>query len=98
MTGEPVPLSNAQQIVSKIEELQTLLQTASPQYESHLFIIHQALLKDEELAHLLTEEQVGVICAGLAKKKNVVIAEPEKKKGTTSGGKKLKDVQLGTDL
>lgn len=93
-TSEAVPLSNADQIVSQIEELQKMLQVASPGYESLLFTIHHNLSKDEELVHLLSEEQVGVICAGLAKKKNVVIAEVEKKGSKTAGGKKLKDVSL----
>lgn len=68
------PLTNAEQIVSRISELQEALTKTTPGYERILQVIHTALSKDEALTHLLTEEQVGVIVSGLARKKNVVIA------------------------
>lgn len=90
----PTPLPAAGIIVDKIAELQAALQTGAPQYESLLHTIHVALHKDEELTHLLTEEQVGILCAGLAKKKSVVIAASAAK-GKTASGKSLKDITLG---
>lgn len=92
---ESAPLPNADQLLSKIGELKSSLELATPGYESLLFEIHQRLAKDEELVHLLKEEDIGIILAGLSKKKNVVIAAPAKSKSTTSSGKKLKDVTLG---
>lgn len=92
-----VPLPQAEQISAKISLLQQQLQQQSPGYESLLHELHVALHADEEMVHLLTEEQVGIICAGLAKKKGIVIAAVEKK-GSTSSGKKLKEVTLGVDL
>jgi hypothetical protein len=89
----PTPLSQSAQILDKIAELQISLQKGAPNYEGLLHTIHVALMKDEELTHLLTEEQVGIICAGLAKKKNIIIAATAAK-GKLSNGKKLKDVTL----
>lgn len=96
---EPVvvstPLTNAQQIVDKINNLQACLQQNLPNYESLLHTIHVALSKDEECMILLTPEQVGVICAGLSKKKNIVIATSTSKTGNkTVSGKKLGEVTL----
>lgn len=71
-------------ISNRISELQTALSSASPGYENHLIIIHKALQKDEECVHLLTEEQIGVIVAGLSKKKNIVINEAIVKKTRSS--------------
>lgn len=89
----PTPLPQALIILDKIQELQVSLQTAAPNYESLLHTIHVALHKDEELTHLLTEEQVGIICAALAKKKGVIIAETAAK-SKTSSGKSLKNITL----
>lgn len=96
-TTESVPLDGFQQISHRLEELQSALQTQAPGYEGLLFRIHKDLQADPDLVHLLTDEQVGVLVAGLSKKKNVVIAEPEKLKSktkTADGKKSLKDVGL----
>lgn len=87
----PVPLSNAEQIVNKIEELKTLLQTGAPGYEGLLHTIHVALHKDPDTAHILTEEQIGIIVSGLSKRKGVIIQAATSKQ-KTSDGKKLKDI------
>lgn len=89
----PTPLPSASIIADKIAELQVALAAGAPQYESLLHTIHVALHKDDELVHLLTEEQVGVICAGLGKKKSIVIAASTAKT-KISGGRSLKDVTL----
>jgi len=89
----PTPLPQASIVIDKIAELQVSLQSGAPNYESLLHTIHQALFKDEELTHLLTEEQVSTICAGLAKKKQIIIAASAAKTKTSSG-KSLKDITL----
>lgn len=106
MTGDnqqqltPTPLSNAEQIINKIGDLQARLQAAAPGYEMLLQQIHIALSKDEEVVHLLSEEQIGIIVAGLAKKKGqVIIAASQKGQGKVLGSsgvgnKKLKDIEL----
>lgn len=94
-TMMPTPLTNAEQIINKIVELQQRLQAAAPGYESLLQTIHVALSKDEEVVHLLSEEHIGIIVAGLAKKKGQVIIDGARKgQGKTTTGKKLKDISL----
>lgn len=68
-----VALTAADLIINRIGELKEALQQSIPGYERMLQQIHTALAQDEEIVHLLTEEQIGVICAGLAKRKNVVL-------------------------
>lgn len=76
----PTTLGPAEIIKQKISELQVALQAAAPNYETLLITIHKALQKDEDVVHLLTDEEIGVICAGLSKKKDIVIAEATVKK------------------
>ena len=91
---QPAPLQGADVIKHKIGLLQEALQKQSPGYEQLLQTIHVALNKDEELVHLLSDEEVGTIVAGLSKKTNIVIAATESKsgKGKTATGKSLKEV------
>ena len=78
-TTETVPLSNVDQLRDKILSLRERLTTASPGWESHLHSIHKQLAEDESLSHMLTDEEVGIIVAGLSKRKGVVIAEQTKR-------------------
>ena len=96
----PTPLPAIEVISEKIATLKQQLETAAPGYESLLHQIHTVLIKDESLSHLLSEEQIGVIVSGLSKKKNIIIAEVEKKskKNVTSTGKSLKEVKIGLDI
>lgn len=80
------PLSNVDQIKQRISELRQALELRAPQYESLLHLIHQELRKDEEVVHLLSEEEIGTIVEGLSKKKNIVIVE-EKQKSKKPGPK-----------
>jgi hypothetical protein len=81
----PQPLSNADQILGMITNLQQQLQTSAPGYESLLHKIHRALATDEDLVHLLSEEQIGTIVAGLMKRKNIVINTEKAKSGGKGG-------------
>lgn len=93
---EATPLSNCDLIKGKIGELAKSLRESLPNYESLLHTIHVALHKDEECTILLSPEEVGVLCAGLSKKKNITIVESTTKSTgkKTAGGKKLSDVTL----
>lgn len=95
-TTAPMQLDNLDQMAQKIADLQSQLQQMAPGYESLLHQIHVNLQKDPDLVHLLSDEQVGVIVAGLSRKKNVVIAEPDKiaRKKTLANGKALKDATI----
>lgn len=90
------PLSSLEQFRQRVTQLREALQAQSPGYEQYLFAIHKQLSNDEEMTHLLSEEEIGVIVAALSKKKNIVIAEAASPKGktTTLGGKKIKDIGL----
>lgn len=82
-----VPLTNAEEISGKIESLKEALQQRLPSYESLLHTIHRNLANDPSTVHLLSEEQIGIICAGLQKKTGVFIANAEAEKTVKSGKK-----------
>lgn len=96
-TTAPAPLSEADQIIAKIGDLQQRLQSVAPGYEGLLHEIHVALHKNENVVHLLTDDQIGIIVAGLSLRKGIVLAEvdkggrPNKK---LAGGKKLSETTL----
>lgn len=69
-----MPLTAAEQIKSRIIDLQDQLRKMAPEYESNLHYIHRALAVDPETVQLLTNEEIGVIVAGLARKTGVTIA------------------------
>lgn len=81
-------------VQSRIAELKHSLQQQIPGYEKLLHTIHRALQSDPETVTLLTEEQIGVICAGLSKRTDVKIATGAGTKGRLPSGKKLKDIDL----
>jgi len=87
----PTSLSNLDTIKHKIAELQQLLQTQAPGYDVMLYNIHSALSKDESVVHLLSDEEIGTICAALSKKKGIILVEEKVK---ASGGKKPKFTSL----
>ena len=84
------PMSEADQIKDKIAKLSDSLQKQLPSYESLLHTIHMNLAKSPDTVHLLTDQEIGIICAGLSKKTNVIIAPKEAKKSLK--GTKLEDL------
>ena len=91
-------LVNSDQVKARIQELQDAIAKAVPGYVSILREIHGNLQKDPDIVTLLTEEEIGIIVAGLSKHKNIVIATAEtkgtKSKSLTSTGKKLNQISL----
>lgn len=79
-TTIPLPPTEAEQIKSRILDLQEALQKQLPSYESLLHTIHTNLAKSADTVQFLTDEEIGIICAGLSKKTGVVIAQAEAKK------------------
>ena len=69
-----VMLPSAEAVIAKINELQVSLQERLPNYESLLHTIHRNLATDPDVVNILTEEQIGVIVAGLQKRTGVFIA------------------------
>lgn len=84
-------LPEASQVIDRINNLQHHMENSIPGYESILHKIHQQLLKDVELTHVLTEEQIGIILRGLKKKKEVIITKEAAKK---LGKKSLKKTEV----
>lgn len=82
-----VPLSNTEEIVARIDQLKEALQHQSPGYESLLHTIHRNLLNNPDTVHLLTEEQIGIICSGLQKRTGIFIANAEAEKVVKVGKK-----------
>lgn len=84
------PLTSNQQIHDKIVELQEAIEQKVPSYKSILQTIHAQLKADPDLTHLLSDEEVGVIIAGLSQHKGIVI-NAATAKGIASGraGKKV---------
>lgn len=88
MNSNPVPLTQLQQLQDKIDRMQSLMIANNPGFETLLREIHITLHKNEDLVHMLGEEEIGKIVSGLAKKERVVIAEAmsKTKQGSTSKG------------
>lgn len=87
------PLSQNEQILEKLSLLQDNLEKSLPGYKDVLRSIHSQLRADPDMVHVLSEEQIGLIVAGLSKHKGVVIATAIAK--SSNGGKKAKSLDLG---
>ena len=71
-------------LLPKLDALEKALLTADPLMPTHLKEIHKHLIQYEELAHLLTEEQISIILEGQQKKLGVLLAaETSKTKSST---------------
>jgi hypothetical protein len=81
------PLPQAEVIKVQIAQLAASLQERLPGYESLLHTIHRNLATDPDTVHFLSDEEIGVIVAGLQKKTGTEIAKAEAKKMTKKGGK-----------
>lgn len=98
---EITPLAEIDQVKQKLAELKTALQDQLPDFENLLRTIHVALhAGGDELVALLSDEEVGVLVAGLSKRKNIEISPivEKKTKNKTASGKKLSDATIGVDL
>jgi hypothetical protein len=80
-------LSNSDQIKARIADLQEMLQKQLPGYESLLHTIHRNLSMDPETTQLLSDEEIGVIVAGLSKRTGIFITKVETEKKLKKGGK-----------
>lgn len=89
-------LPGAESFLQKLGELEEKIRARAPGYESLLYSIHKQLSADEQLVHMLSDEQIGIVVAALTRRKNIVLADVGKKvtKNTVIGGKKLKDFTL----
>lgn len=67
-------------IFSRIEKLEQALNAEIPEYASILHTIHRALSKDDEMVHLLSDEQIGILIRAMKERKNVVLVEEKRAK------------------
>lgn len=84
-------MNKGQQIKDAVLQLQDLLLRCHPQMPTLLQQIHTAIRQDEDLAHLLTPEERGIIVRGLKTHKNIVIATATVK---SKGGKSMKNITV----
>lgn len=85
-------LTTGQQLLERTGELQQALEKQLPGYKDLLRVIHNMLKSDEDLVHVLKEEDIGVIISALSKHTGIVITTSQKKAGKTASGKKLNEV------
>ena len=93
-SNEATSLPRAELFTAHIKELQAALESNLPGYERLLMEIHKALSQDDEVVHLLKEEDIGTIVAALKKKTNVVLATAAGTRNKLSSGKSLKTASL----
>ena len=67
-----------QELLPKLDALEKSLLSADPLMPTHLKEIHKYLIQFEELAHLLTEDQIAVILEAQQKKLGIILAEETK--------------------
>lgn len=82
------PLDASSTLTGKIDELQEQLEKKLPGYKDVLRSIHSIIKNDPDLLHILTDEQIGVIVAGLSQHKGVVIVKAEARKAVAGTGKR----------
>lgn len=75
------------ELLPKLAQLEQALLSADPKFPTHLREIHKYLIGFEELAHLLSEDQIAVILDAQQRKVGIVLAT-ETKKGTGKGSSK----------
>lgn len=81
--------------ISRLTSLQEKLQQQSPDYKTLLSTIHSNLRKDPDLVHILSNEQIGVIVAGLSKHTGITLVEATLKR--SSKAPKVTLSSLGLD-
>lgn len=75
------------ELLPKLDALEQALLAADPKFPTHLKEIHGYLIQFEELAHLLTEQQIATILEGQQKKLGIILAaETTKTKGSKAKG------------
>ena len=71
-------------VLERMQKIQDKMTTADPEIGTHLKAIHKTLQEYEDLAHLLTPEQIGVLMKGLQKYTAISLVMEEAKKSKKS--------------
>lgn len=80
------------ELLPKLKQLEDALLASDPQMPVHLKEIHKYLIQYEELAHLLSEEQIAVILEGQQRRVGIILATETRKGTGGSSAKNLKGV------
>lgn len=73
------------ELLPKLDALEKALLAGDEKFPTHLKEIHTYLIQYEELAHLLTEDQIKTILNGHQRKLGIILAnETTKKKGSNA--------------
>lgn len=79
------------QVMERLEKIQDTMLRNDPELRTHLKAIHTLCKEYEELAHILTPEQIGVMMKGMQKYAAISIVTEGAKKPTS---KKLKNTTV----
>lgn len=71
------------ELLPKLEALEQALLSSDPKMPGHLKEIHKYLIQFEELAHLLTEDQIAIILDGQQRQVGIKLADETKTKSKT---------------
>jgi hypothetical protein len=77
------------QVMERITKIQEKMVAQDPEIGTHLAAVHKMLGQYEELSHLLTPEQIGVLMQGLQKHTTISLVVEDQKKGTRGKSKKI---------
>jgi len=69
MASDPVPLTQLQQLQEKISRMQSLMMKIIQALKLYCERFMLTLHKNEDLVHMISEEEIGKIVSGLARKK-----------------------------
>lgn len=74
-------------VLERLSLVEERLKEADPMLGQHMTEIHKTLLANEELVHILTDQQIHVLMAGMQKYKSIQLVEAAAKKPAKRGGK-----------
>jgi len=75
-------------VLERMSLVEEKMAKADPEIGTHLRVIHKTLGEYEELAHLLSPEQIGVLMKGLQKHTGIQLVMEDQAKGSRGKSKK----------
>ena len=102
-----IPMAEAKEILSpekvalfqgQLNELSISLEQALPGYKDNLKQIDRILKSYPEIAHVLSEDQIGLIVKGLMKEADLQFFAKEKKEGGGKKGKAKVEIESLDDI
>jgi hypothetical protein len=78
-------------VLTRLNSIESKLKEVDPQLGEHMKHIHKTLLAHEELVHILSDEKISVLMAGMQKYKNIQLVEATSKARAPRKGKQTED-------